>query len=523
MFFQALTISQARVDFASAGNGAKRIFWLRWKSFLILDLAAVFLVAFTGAKAQTASGPEIEVLIKIAPSSERIKIEGRFLSGASRIKNWTFQQSYADAEGLAERFSNLQLRDINGEKVSVKKFSSGEYLATGVSEKWQYEVGLETPKQITASAHISWLTDGHGIIMLNDLLPAFTSVETDHIRARVRFEMPPEWQVAGNEVRLGEGRFFTDDARRAVFYVGKGWRARSGWLGKTELAFAFFGEWQFTDDEATQMGIQILDEHRRTFGEMPYPKMQVILLPFPQASELGRWRAETRGATVTIVSAGMPFRSGALNRLHEQLRHEIFHFWIPNRLNLTGNYDWFFEGFTIYQALKTGLKMRRIRFEDFLDTVSRAEQLALQDSGKYSLIEVSENRWVGASGLIYSKGLLTAFLSDVAMMRESKGKRSLSDIFRELYRDHASPKPAVEANGAILTILRQREELRLLSERFIVGKDKLDIDQALVDLGIQRQEKKLSVREKLSGRQKDLLQKLGYEQSASVSENRKSG
>ena len=37
----------------------------------------------------------------------------------------------------------------------------------------------------------------------------------------------------------------------------------------------------------------------------------------------------------------------------------------------TGDYDWFFEGFTLYIALQTALKLKLIRFQGVLNTLER--------------------------------------------------------------------------------------------------------------------------------------------------------
>src|SRR5207245_2243287 len=117
------------------------------------------------------------------------------------------------------------------------------------------------------------------------------------------------------------------------------------------------------------------------------------ILKFPRTSGPGSWEADTRGSSVTIISSDTPFKSQSLQQLHEQLRHEIFHLWIPNGVNLSGNYDWFYEGFALYQALKSGITMNRIRFEDFLDTISRAYNIDNAAEHKLSLVEASRNRW----------------------------------------------------------------------------------------------------------------------------------
>ena len=49
--------------------------------------------------------------------------------------------------------------------------------------------------------------------------------------------------------------------------------------------------------------------------------------------------------------------------------HEILHLWVPNSLKLEGDYDWFFEGFTLYVALRTALELKIITFDGFLNTL----------------------------------------------------------------------------------------------------------------------------------------------------------
>jgi hypothetical protein len=41
--------------------------------------------------------------------------------------------------------------------------------------------------------------------------------------------------------------------------------------------------------------------------------------------------------------------------------HEVLHLWVPNALRLHGDYDWFFEGFTLYTALLTALELKATR------------------------------------------------------------------------------------------------------------------------------------------------------------------
>lgn len=459
---------------------------------------------------------EIEATVKIlslAPAA-RVRVEGKFSGAASGGKSWSFLQNYADVTNLGERIENLKLFDAQGEEIAFKKLATGEFEAERIAASFQYEVKTEIPKVLTAAAHVSWLAEIDGLLMLNDLMPNNLQASG----AKISFELPENWRVATSETRAGEKTFSVKTIEKAIFLIGKNWREQSKSIEKTELSLATFGEWQFSDAEAFEIAATILSEHRKVFGEIPFPKTQVLLLPFPQNANFERWRAETRGSTVVIISALTTFKSAAINRLHEQLRHELFHFWIPNSLNLSGNYDWFYEGFTLYKALKTGVALNQIRFDDFLSTLGRAFDLteALSRRQSVSLIEASQKRWINSNELIYAKGIVVAFLSDATLLRESKGKRDLDSIFQSAFQKHRVPNQREDGNAAILRILKSSAELVPLVEKYIEGNSKIDWLSDLQTFGIVAEKKsgatELKVVAKPGGKQKDLLNKLGYNQ-----------
>jgi predicted metalloprotease with PDZ domain len=226
-----------------------------------------------------------------------------------------------------------------------------------------------------------------------------------------------------------------------------------------------------------------------------------------------------------ILSSDMPFKTLSLQRLHEQMRHEIFHLWIPNNLALTGNYDWFYEGFTVYQALRTGLAKNQIRFEDFLDTLAQAYHLDNFQSRKVSLIESSKNRWSGARSQVYARGMVVAFLCDLSILKLSRGKRSINDVFKEIYQKHRVPNESTYGNAAILKILKNYSELNLIIGNYVEGAENINWKTNLETVGIEAKEEnsfiKLNLKKKLSGKQKDLLDKLGYNNWRKISEKSK--
>ncbi len=480
--------------------------------FLIFNLIFVFLLLPKWAQAE-----DIEAKIKVL--SAKVQIDGKFSANTafSANKTWSFVDNYADASNLGARVSNLSIADEQAKPVSVKRFNTSEFVAANASKSFFYDVKTDIPDKITSTAHVSWVAENYGLLMLGDLFPQLQTSESQQISGKITFELPHGWRVIGNETKLGENTFTIKDLSKAVFLIGKGWREKRLWIGKNELNFAIAGEWNFTDDEAIQIAGDILQDHQRTFGERATSKSQVFLLPFPKGNYVENWRAETRGSTVTIMSGVMPFKQQSLQRLHEQLRHELFHFWLPNNLVLTGNYDWFYEGFTIYHALRTGIQLNYIRFDDYLYTVGKTYDVANAfDRNELTLIDASNNRWQGSTSLLYNKGFMVAFLCDLAMIKASKGKRNISEIFRAIWKKYKIGEKPEDGNVAILNILRKYPELQDILTKYVEGKSSIQLQNELESFGLQMTGSQfgieLKVAEKLSGKQQDLLDKLGYNQ-----------
>jgi predicted metalloprotease with PDZ domain len=110
--------------------------------------------------------------------------------------------------------------------------------------------------------------------------------------------------------------------------------------------------------------------------------------------------------------------------------------------------------------------------------------------------------------------MLVAFLIDIALLDKSKGKNSLADVLRGLYQKHYLAAPRTDGNTAILNILESRGELKSIVERYIKGTQDIawqtDLESAGIESATENFSTKLNVKAKPSGRQKDLLDKLGY-------------
>lgn len=479
-------------------------------------LTAFLVVAFcSSANAQKVSAATAK--IEIGPDNV-VKISGRFADpkGRSRAKNLSFELSNAGFTDIAANITDLELFDSAGEKIAFKTLVPGEYLAEREIAEWRYSKDISPSKERYTAAHISWRNDSVAVLMTADLLPQMTGA------AEVTLKLPNRWTAAADGTT---GRKFTiRDTEKGIIVAGSDLRtqhiaAESG----GRILFATIGEWRFTDDEAAAAAKEIFTSYAGLFGVVPERPVQVFVIPFPGKTPFGEWQAETRGNTISIVSSDMAFSTQSVQRLHEQLRHELFHIWLPNMVNFTGGYDWFYEGFALYRSLRLGLAVNRISFRDYLDTLSRAATIAGMQTDPEPLIAASNARNIGSDTNIYARGLIFAFLCDAAMLGDSKGKRSVDDVLREVF--DAGRGEANNGNETILKIMRNRPELRSVAEKYAAGREPFDLTPAMNAIGLKDRGEgirvSLAVGEEPNGRQKEILDRLGYNNWRKLSPKRR--
>jgi hypothetical protein len=449
---------------------------------------------------------DIHVHITVDEARPGIAVVEGHSAKAWAVLNLSFLQSYAGVANLGDRISNVKLADVDKNEDGFKRLQAGEYLAERNFAWFRYDVDLRATRG-TNAAHVSWLTADGGMLALDDLLPQPTDK-----RVRLTLDLPRFWRMISNEDHVYENVFDIHDAQRAVVFVGKNWRIKP--VGATQLTLAVAGEHQIPDPTIANDAAEIYKTYFAMFGAAPTaPAAQIAISNFPTAFSPGVWEAETRGSTVTILTSGGLSPADAEQRLDQQLRHELFHLWLPNGVNLSGNYDWFYEGFAVYEEQKLGVAMDQIRFADLLGTLGRAYDID-RFSARRSLVEASQNRWAGASSQVYARGMLVAFLCDVALLDTSKGKTSVESLLRQIFDEHKPPAAAVNGNDAVMAATRTHPELAAVVDEYVTGSNAIDWIPALQKCGIRAttrdQLTELSVSDKLNGRQKALLDKLGY-------------
>jgi predicted metalloprotease with PDZ domain len=185
-------------------------------------------------------------------------------------------------------------------------------------------------------------------------------------------------------------------------------------------------------------------------------------------------------------------------------------------LPFDGDYDWFFEGFTVYQALRSAVLLGFIDFSEYLGTMARVydSYLATSDRDRYSLIDASQRRWTSPSSLVYDKGMLVAFLCDLMLRNASENRRSLDDVYRDLFRRYLPSARRVDGNEAIFSVLNDALGRNGFAEHYVRSESKIELEALLATYGLMVEHggarTRLSVSTALSKLQREILRSLGY-------------
>jgi hypothetical protein len=447
-----------------------------------------------------------------SPGTATIEVVGK------PARRWSFRNDFAGVAELGRRVTGLSAFDAGGSEVKIRQLAPGEFETSSPATSFIYSVNLAPPERASDAARVSWLVFTRGLLLMADLLPIEETTTGDkgslEDKTTVRFELPREWSVHSSEVANRSGEFDLADSDRAVFAIGRFLRPSETNAGGMKLNLLVDGKWAFADPEVAEMAGNILKAHRQVFGLIPEGRASLVLLPFPNNAAPTQWSAETRGSTVTLLVGQLPSKVGALAQLSAPLAHELFHLWIPNALALEGDYDWFYEGFTIYEASQTGVNLGLLTFPEFLSSIARAYDSS-KNQTDLSLVEASKRRFTGGLTSVYSKAQVVAFIYDLRLRSASRNRRSLSDVYRKLMAAARFPqKNIMDGNQAVTKALSEELGSGEFERQFIGNPVTVNLANELAPFGLKVDvaglRTQISVSEKLSKQQRDLLRELGY-------------
>lgn len=404
---------------------------------------------------------------------------------------------------MAERIGNFGAANAAGQDARVKKSAAGEFRSELDATRITYTVKLAEPRA-TDVPHVSWLADDRGFLMFADLIPQ--DIET----LSAEFKLPTGWTVESSIASDSKARYAVSEPLKAVFLVGRSLRKTSHTIDGVDLSVVLSGVWPFKETEASMVASTVLQKYLDLTGFKLPDRTAIMIAPTPIAGSSG-WKAETRGSTVVLLANPQKFDFWR-NQLKIIFSHEMLHLWVPNSLKLEGDYDWFFEGFTLYTALRTAHELGAVDFKETLNTLARVYDDYLSRPDEQSLIEASETRWTSPFSNVYVKGMLVAFLYDLKIRKESGGKLTLADRYRELFSRRVAAN--ANANEAIIAVLDSAPAMSGFAKSYVEASTKLELEQLLLAYGFtldsSGKKSQLSVSRNLDDEQKQLLRSLGY-------------
>jgi predicted metalloprotease with PDZ domain len=219
---------------------------------------------------------------------------------------------------------------------------------------------------------------------------------------------------------------------------------------------------------------RLCEQHIRFFGEPAPMKRYVFLI---SALGEGYGGLEHRASTALLCSReDLPRRGEA--QVGERYRtflglasHEYFHTWNVKRIKPAAftPYDleresytallWAFEGVTSYYDDLALVRCGLIGRKDYLELLGRAITVHLRAPGRrrQTLAESSFDAWIkyyrpdenspNATVSYYAKGSLVALCLDLLIRDKTRGKKSLDDVVRALWRRHGMTGVGVEEDG----------------------------------------------------------------------------
>ncbi|HEY6121471.1 MAG TPA: hypothetical protein VIV66_16040 [Pyrinomonadaceae bacterium] len=472
----------------------------------LFSISTTILIAFWGVSPSHAQVLKIKITFPSNASSEAL-VEGQYSHGASRF---SFQNSYGSALGLGDRIDSLQVKTSVGGFTTAERIAPGEFRTPLPCTSFRYAVKLDLPTNTSDMAHISWRHGDMGFLMLADLLPRLDSLEFEPLV--IDFVLPTGWQIASAIPRTA-GHFVVQSPDTAIFFAGRALREITTQVGPLQFGLVTCSKWSFGDSQVIKTASKVLREYARRIVPDPTPRAVLFLAPFPEDGEESHWAAETRGSTTAMIFNEGAERRFAVAQLGIALTHEFFHLWVPNGLALRGEYDWFFEGFTLYQALQTAVSLGYIDFSEYLNTIGRVYQsyLAGKEQDQYSLVEASKRRSTGGSRVVYDKGMLVAFLYDLTARFASDGHSSLDEVYLSLFKRRSE---SLDGNQAIINALSSSPGLNEIAQSYIVQNSSIELESLIKRYGLAvqsiGQEKHLVASRELNPRQLRLLRSLGF-------------
>jgi predicted metalloprotease with PDZ domain len=336
----------------------------------------------------------------------------------------------------------------------------------------------------------------------------------------IKLDAPSDWRIQTGMASGKEPNSFVagdyDTFIDASIVLGKN-------LEQTEFSstgvphyIVFIGKGNYDKQKITKDTKAVVDYYAELMGGLPYNKYVFFLRARNNQGSGGLEHLNSTDISFSAYNTHRP--ESNYKRFMFVVAHEFFHLWNVKRIRpaMLGPFDYsreqntrnlyVSEGMTSYWGA-IGLKRSGVwSLQDFYDDLTR-EITTLQSSPGRKITSVEESSWdtwnradnaTNRSIDYYNKGQLIGTLLDLEIRQRTDNRRSLTDVFLYLIKNHGLPKPGFEEKrgfrDAVELITREAAPTNAdfgdFFARYVSGTEEIPWNAFFAHAGLVLEEKK---------------------------------
>lgn len=420
-----------------------------------------------------------------------IKVEANFNLSDSDVLSMLIHSTTALPEGEATFVQNLSVQDSKGKPLTYQAPVEGEWKLNNITDKKQrvsvhYEIRLEHDQHDWAEAggidEVLYTTP-EGVFSTGYALFLYPSMDMQDVS--VSFVLPTDWRATTAWKQEKNNTFKVPVSVRYLLnngiFVGKHFEETLD-INGFQIKFALGAKFAMQKDKFVAILSPLAKAYQEMFGGTKF-KEYTIIVNEGKMTDGGAFRtsfSQTIEGEITEASK-VVWGHG--------MAHELCHLWNGLAIAPAEQMEWFKEGATEYlaitQSAKLGIlnevnlckKMENSYRKYLIARMMQGSQESIQEAGK----EKAKNRM-----LVYGGGTLVCFMLDVEIREATQQQRGFPDLMRQMYEEFGKTgKPYTLADLQRLVNQTAGKDLSSFFDRFVVGKDFLDITPYLKKLGLE--------------------------------------
>ncbi len=301
------------------------------------------------------------------------------------------------------------------------------------------------------------------------VLPDWDATRSVNVQLQWK-NLPGEWMLSNSYDANERSQTFqtTLEAFRKGVYLAGDFRVHILSVRGKPVQIVTRGEWRFPDAEFHSLVQKLIEAERSFWNDDDFARYLVVLLPTDDPPG-GSGEART-DALALYYSKDVTDTSG----MKLKLAHEMFHAWNASRLGRRDDDNslyWFSEGFTDHYAALLLWRANLISHSEYIeraDAILRRYYSSKCRNYPYQRLQAERGRTSEAEQQMYARGNVLALYWDASIRSATRGKATLDNVMRELFRAARVEKLSL-SNDSIDRAARRhvKEGVRRDIERYI--------------------------------------------------------